>query len=226
MAALAKGATALAAAATLSLSAGVGAANAEEFDILAAGAPEKYVYDDAGALSITTKKKISSQLGAIKGASGVTLQVVTTRKLTVEPDVYSFSETILKKWYPDEADRSNKGVLLIVTSANEGAIAAGPNFQSKISGDLVDSIEQANIPYYCGEEKVNEATTSSVTRIVSSVLGQADPGPPAQAKVQVGSNYKTYEEVSNKRDKYVTVVGGLLVIAFVVPMIQFWGYTK
>merc|ERR1712176_953963 len=118
------------------------------------------------------------------------------------------------------------GVLLIVTSGNEGAIAAGETFQSKIPGDLVDSIEQANIPFFLGEEKANEATISSVTRIVNSVLGQADPGPPAEAKVQVGSNYKTYAEVDNKRDKYITVVGGLLVIAFVVPMIQFWGYTK
>ena len=49
----------------------------------------QYVYDDAGVLSISTKKKISSEMGAIKGAAGVTLDVVTTRKLTVEPDASS-----------------------------------------------------------------------------------------------------------------------------------------
>ena len=186
----------------------------------------QYVYDDAGVLSISTKKKISSELGAIKGAAGVTLDVVTTRKLTVEPDAYTFAETVLKKWYPDEAQRKDKGVLLVVTNSNEGAVAAGETFQGKISQDLAESIEEANIPFFSEQEKYNEAATSSVDRIAKSVLGQADPGPPREAKVKVGSNYKTYAEVDNKRDKYVTVVGGLLVIAFVVPMIQFWGYTK
>ena len=39
------------------------------------------------------------------------------------------------------------------------------------------------------------------------------------------SNYKSPEEVGEKKNIYITIVAGLVVIAFVAPMLQFFYYT-
>ena len=43
--------------------------------------------------------------------------------------------------------------------------------------------------------------------------------------MDVESNFKSEAEVADKKNIYVTIVGGLIVIAFVVPMLQFFYYT-
>ena len=41
----------------------------------------------------------------------------------------------------------------------------------------------------------------------------------------VESTYKSEAEVTDKRNIYVTIVAGLIGIAFVAPMVQFFYYT-
>lgn len=76
------------------------------------------------------------------------------------------------------------------------------------------------------DEKYNEATLSSVKRLMAAIKGKADPGAPQVADTKRISNFKTKEETSDKRGQFTTVVVGLLVIAFVVPMVQYFGYVR
>ena len=39
------------------------------------------------------------------------------------------------------------------------------------------------------------------------------------------SNFKTSKEVKDKKSSYTLVVAGLLAVAFIAPMIQFFYYT-
>jgi len=41
----------------------------------------------------------------------------------------------------------------------------------------------------------------------------------------VESNFKSVEEVKDKKNIYITIVTGLIVVAFVAPMIAFFYYT-
>merc|ERR1719327_897047 len=41
----------------------------------------------------------------------------------------------------------------------------------------------------------------------------------------VETTYKSAEEVADKKNIYVTIVGGLIAVAFVAPMLQFFYYT-
>ena len=41
----------------------------------------------------------------------------------------------------------------------------------------------------------------------------------------IESNYKSEEEVTDKKNIYVTIVTGLVAIAFIAPMVQFFYYT-
>ena len=41
----------------------------------------------------------------------------------------------------------------------------------------------------------------------------------------VESTYNSAEEVADKKNIYVTIVGGLIAVAFIAPMLQFFYYT-
>ena len=53
-----------------------------------------------------------------------------------------------------------------------------------------------------------------------------DAGGPKFQENKRESNFKTKEETEEKRGQFTTVVGGLLVIAFVVPMAQYYAYVS
>lgn len=76
------------------------------------------------------------------------------------------------------------------------------------------------------EEKYNEAIFSSAKRLVAAIDGLPDPGGPKLNDNKRESNFKTKEETDEKRGQFSLVVGGLLVIAFVVPMAQYYAYVS
>lgn len=76
------------------------------------------------------------------------------------------------------------------------------------------------------EEKYNEAIFSSAKRLVAAIDGLPDPGGPKLNENKRESNFKTKEETDEKRGQFSLVVGGLLVIAFVVPMAQYYAYVS
>ena len=60
---------------------------------------------------------------------------------------------------------------------------------------------------------------------VAKNVGQAaNPGPPNKFIKDKSKTYKTKEETNEKREVFSNVVIGLLVISFVVPMVQYFGY--
>lgn len=76
------------------------------------------------------------------------------------------------------------------------------------------------------DEKYNEAIYSSAKRLVAAIDGLPDPGGPSVKENKRESNFKTKEETDEKRGQFSLVVGGLLVIAFVVPMAQYYAYVS
>ena len=60
--------------------------------------------------------------------TGYRVEVVTVRKLEFEQDSFAFGDKVLARWYPDKADADKKGILIVVTTAKDGAIIGGPAF--------------------------------------------------------------------------------------------------
>jgi len=116
------------------------------------------------------------------------------------------------------------GILLVVTASKDGALVGGDSLTEKIGDDLIDSVVADNIPVFTEEEKFNEAVLSSVERIVNVLTGKNDPGAPQRSKVIRKRTYKTKEETDRVKPVTGAIVITLLVIAFVVPMLQFYGY--
>lgn len=219
-------ATAAAAALLSTAALGAPAALASEFDILGEPTPTtNYYIDDADVLSKSTRGAINKKLRNLEIQSGIRLEVVTVRKLEFETDAFAFAEKALSEWYPDESAGASKGVLLVVTASKEGAVTGGPKFQEVVGEDLVDSIIADNIPIFTEEEKYNQTVTSCVERLEAKILGQPVPDAPKRDDTTRQRTYKTKEETDNKKPVYTAVVGTLLVIAVVVPMLQYYGYT-
>lgn len=48
---------------------------------------------------------------------------------------------------------------------------------------------------------------------------------PSRYESQTEGTFKSAEQVKDKKSIYTAIVGGLIVVAFVAPMVQFWFYT-
>jgi len=199
---------------------------ASEFDILAADEPKATFYlDDAGVLSRTARNEIENKLSSLAERTGYRLTVATTRKLEFDPDVFSLTEKIFGKWHKSGGGDKD-GLLLMVTAGKDGALVGGTSFVKAVGDDLIDSIIGDNIPVFTEEEKFNEAILSSINRIVNVLDGKDDPGAPRKANNARKRTYKTKEETDRVKPVTGTIVLTLLLIAFVVPMLQFYGYVS
>jgi uncharacterized membrane protein YgcG len=152
------------------------------------------------------------------------LNVITVRKLVFEQDPYAFGDKVLETWYPTLEEGNNKGNFLLVKTAKEAAVVGGPKFLKAVGDDVLESVLSKNVPINLEYEKFNEALTSSVDRIAAVLEGKPDPGPPAKFEKDNSRTFKTKEETGAKREVFSNVVVGLLVISFVVPMLQYFGY--
>ncbi|XP_043722840.1 UPF0603 protein At1g54780, chloroplastic-like [Telopea speciosissima] len=202
-------------------------AMASEFDILNGGPPkESYVLDDAGVLSRVTKSDLKQLLSDLESRKSFHINFVTVRKLTSKADAFEYGDQVLERWYPTIEEGNNKGIVVLVTSQKEGAITGGPAFIQAVGENVLDSTVSENLPVLATEEKYNEAMYSTAKRLVAAIDGLPDPGGPKFQENKRESNFKSKEETDEKRGQFTLVVGGLLVIAFVVPMAQYYAYVS
>ncbi|KAJ6821470.1 putative serine/threonine-protein kinase [Iris pallida] len=200
---------------------------ASEFDILSQGPPtESYVVDDANVLSRVTKSDLKALMSDLESRKNLHVNFVTVRKLTSKADAFEYADQVLEKWYPTVEEGSNKGVVVLVTSQKEGAITGGPAFVQAVGDTILDATVSENLPVLATEEKYNEAMVSTAKRLVAAIDGLPDPGGPKFKENKRESNFKSKEETEEKRGQFTLVVGGLLVIAFVVPMAQYYAYVS
>ncbi|KAI9187218.1 hypothetical protein LWI28_025645 [Acer negundo] len=204
-----------------------GNAVASEFDVLYEGPPkESYVVDDAGVLSRVTRSDLKRLLSDLESRKNLRINFVTVRKLTSKADAFEYADQVLEKWYPTVEEGSNKGIVVLITSQKEGAITGGPAFIQAIGENVLDATVSENLPVLATEEKYNEAIYTSAKRLVAAIDGLPDPGGPSFKENKRESNFKSREETDEKRGQFSLVVGGLLVIAFVVPMAQYYAYVS
>jgi len=211
----------------ISLSPAPAPAAASEFDVLNDGPPvDSYVVDDAGVLSRVTKSDVKRLARDLEARKNIRLNFITVRKLPSKADAFEYADQVLEKWYPTIEEGGNKGIVVLVTSQKEGAVTGGPAFIQAVGEQVLDATVSENLPVLATEEKYNEAIVSTARRLAAAIDGLPDTGGPAFKENKRESNFKTKEETEEKRGQFTLVVGGLLVIAFVVPMAQYYAYVS
>ena len=105
-------------------------------------------------------------------------------------------------------------------------MTGGPSFTQAVGDKILEAVTAENLPVLATDEKYNEAIYSTAKRLVAAIDGAEDTGGPRFQDSKRESNFKTKEETESKRGQFSLVVGGLLVIAFVVPMAQYYAYVS
>ncbi len=67
-------------------------------------------------------------MSVLQFETGYRLEIATVRKLEAENDAFVFGDKLIEKWYQNVEQGNKKGILLLVTSAKEGALTGGPAF--------------------------------------------------------------------------------------------------
>jgi uncharacterized protein len=208
----------------MGLSALSGAAVASEFDLLSEPKPTtSYYVDDANVLSLSTKGDLNRKLKALEDSTGYRLEVMTLRKLEFETDAFAFADKILNNWY-DKNELDTKGLLLVMTAGKEGAVSGGGKFMNAVGEELLDSIVSDQVPIYTEQEKYNLTVESVVDRLSAQLQGKEVPDGPMREDNTRRRTFRTKEETQKSKNITSTVVVSLLLIACVVPMLQYYGY--
>lgn len=70
---------------------------------------------------------------APQSKTGYRVEVATLRRLEFENDAFALGDKLLDKWYGDAKDK--KGLLLVLTSAKDGALTGGDAFMKARAGE-------------------------------------------------------------------------------------------
>ncbi|KAL3520848.1 hypothetical protein ACH5RR_018997 [Cinchona calisaya] len=92
--------------------------------------------------------------------------------------------------------------------------------------EIAKVIKDVVIGVLAMEEKYNEAVYSSANRLIVAIDGLLDLGGPKFKDNKRESNFESKEETEEKGGQFTLVVGGFLVIAFVVPMAQYYAHVS
>ena len=64
-------------------------------------------------------------------------------------DVFEYADNLLEKWYPTLEQGDKKGVVVLITTAKEGAVAGGPAFNAAVGDTILESIATESLPSEC-----------------------------------------------------------------------------
>lgn len=133
---------------------------------------------ETDAFSFGDKVSVMKKCISIHKKCSVVAQIFLTLRSAFSEELMSsfLSPQVIEKWYPTVEEGGKKGILLVVTTAKDGALTGGPGFLNAVGDNLIDSIISDHIPILTEEEKFNETVTSCASRVEAVLQGKEDPG--------------------------------------------------
>jgi len=116
-------------------------------------------------------------------------------------------------------------VVVLVNKLSKAGIFYG-NQVKTLTDEVVQSICNETYTLKAKDEQYSSAALDVNNRLVSLLLGKGDPGSPSINRSNNSSNFKSAKKTEESRSKYIAIISILLIIAFVVPMVQFFYYVK
>jgi len=143
------------------------------------------------------------------------------RTLPYGEDASEFAKNLFSKWELKE----NEVVVVLVNKIAKGSLFAGSQVKG-LNDSTIKSIGEETFSFKAKDEQYSSAAIDVSNRLASILTNKGDPGPPSLSRGNDTSNFKSAKVTEEKRSKYVAIIIILLVIAFVVPMVQFFYYVK
>mmetsp|Transcript_28598 Transcript_28598/g.68319 ORF Transcript_28598/g.68319 Transcript_28598/m.68319 type:complete len:265 (-) Transcript_28598:596-1390(-) len=183
--------------------------------------PELKIVDESGNLTKSSISYIEKNLQKVKDLNGNQVYFVSIRSLPFEQSAFGYAKEIFEKWNLTQKDV----VVVLVNKIAKAGIYYGGEVQV-LTPDTTLSIGEETYTFKAKEEQYSSAAIDVSNRLVSILSNKGDPGPPISNLEDNSSKFKSAKATEQKRSKYVAIIIVLLIIAFVVPMVQFFYYVK
>ncbi|AFP65564.1 hypothetical protein CMESO_411 (nucleomorph) [Chroomonas mesostigmatica CCMP1168] len=183
--------------------------------------PQTKIVDESGTLTKSSISYIEKSISKLKENNEGDVFFVVVRNLPFEKTAQEYAQELFQKW-----NLGNKDVVVVLsTKIAKGGIFFGDQVQT-LSDKTVKSIGEETYTFKAKEEQYSSAALDVNNRLVSILSNKGDPGPPIINRGDSSSNFKSAKNTEEQRSKYIAIIVILLVIAFVVPMFQFFFYVK
>lgn len=187
-----------------------------------AAAPAIGAFDDAGVFPKGTVSLFERAAKAIDSNTGYQVHFVMVRTLPFGDSPTDYAKQLFDDW-----GLGKKDVLFVAsTKLARAGVYVGDEAAQVLSDDVAKSIAEETFGIPAGDERYGTALTDVSNRLIPVLSGKEDPGPPVIKNTEVVQTFKSKQETTNDRGKYIKVVGGILVIAFVAPLIQTYWYVR
>ncbi len=184
--------------------------------------PAKLFFDDAGVVRKGDEALFTTAVDNIQKNQGYTVRFVMAKSLPYNQTPDEYAKELFSDWKLGPKDA------LFVASpklARAGAFV-GDSIAERLTKSIAESICNETYALKSGDELYGSALLDVSNRLIPVLSGREDPGPPDLTSKEVMQTYKTKTETSAERQKYIIVVGAVLVIAFVAPLVQTYWYVK
>jgi len=183
--------------------------------------PENPIVDDSGILTKSSISFLEKNSQKVTDVNGTKLYIVSLRTLPYGEDVNEYTKNLFSKWGLKE----NEVLAVLVNKIAKGSVYAGSEIKG-LNDSVIKSIGEETFSFKARDEQYSSAAIDVSNRLVSILTNKGDIGPPSLNKTNDSSNFKSAKVTEERRSKYVAIIIILLVIAFVIPMVQFFYYVK
>eukprot|EP00171_Calliarthron_tuberculosum_P012110 IDg12110t1 len=166
-------------------------------------APASALYDDAGVVQKGAESLFEKAMNGVSRSEGVSVRFVMARSLPFGESPDDYAKELFEQWSLGDAD-----VLLVASPklARAGAYV-GARAAARLTPEITRSLCNETYALRAGEESYTAALLDVSNRLIPVLAGREDPGPPDLSAKEIVQTYKTKEETSKQRNKYVIIVG-------------------
>lgn len=184
--------------------------------------PSSVLYDEAAVVQRGSEQLFTKAMENVKKNDGYSVRFVLAKSIPYGESPDDFAKDLYDQWQLGPSD------VLFVASPKlaRAGVFIGEDAKSRLTPEIAQSICNDTYAVKAGQESYGSALLDVSNRLIPVLGGGEDPGPPDLAAKEVVQTYKTKAETSNEKQKYITVVGAVLVIAFVAPLVQTYWYVK
>ncbi|OKH19720.1 photosystem II repair protein Psb32 [[Limnothrix rosea] IAM M-220] len=183
-----------------------------------------WLVDQAEAISRANDGRLNRELETLAEKTGKGLHFVAIRRLDYGQTIEEFAEKVFAKWFPTAADGSDEMVIAVDVLTNNVAIALGENLKEKFPEETIKSITEKTVGYPLRKSAYNQALLEAEERVSAIFAGEADPGPPQIAEINIESTFTKAEDTKTTSSTIWLIV--LLVLATAIPMGTYWWYVR
>jgi uncharacterized membrane protein YgcG len=183
--------------------------------------PKQNIVDETGTLTKSSISYIEKSLNKIRENKQTEVYFVSIRNLPYGTDPREYAKDLFQKWELG----SNDVIVVLVNKLAKAGIYYG-NQVNTLTDEIVQSICNETYSFKAKDEQYSSAALDVNNRLVSILLEKGDPGSPTINRLNSSGNFKTAKKTEESRSKYIAIIAILLIIAFVVPMVQFFYYVK